>query len=160
MQEMRWVARVVLLAGFAVLGCGGDDEAAPEPEPEPAEDGVADAGPAPFTCAGEVCEKPEDMPGELCCADNFTGGCGLKRGDECRRLSKRDDRCPEPMPPGPSGATPCCAPNDECGLDLNTGLGCTSTSQNCSVYPRQIVELLGSMTCDGEQLELPDDCGV
>jgi hypothetical protein len=156
MQQKRWAAW-----GFVVmsaLGCGGDDkENAPEPPP-PEE--VADAGPAPFTCAGEVCELPEDAIGELCCADQFTGGCGVLRDNGCRRITKRDDRCPAAMPPGPSGSIPCCAPNGECGLDLGIGIGCASTSQNCSIYPREIVELLGSMTCEGEELELPEDCGI
>lgn len=157
MREMGWAAWGSLAVAFLLLGCGGDDGESPKPA---APDEVADAGPAAFTCAGEVCERPEDMQGEFCCADRFSGGCGIKRGDECRKITKRDDRCPAAMPPGPSGATPCCAGNGECGLDLNIGLGCTSTSQNCAVYSRQIVELLGSMTCEGEELELPEDCGT
>lgn len=146
------VAFVALYAVGGLAACGSEDK--PGPSAEPGTDGsVSDK----FTCGSDVCELPEGMSGELCCVDQFSGGCGLMQGAECRRLPERDDRCPDITASATIRGVPCCAQNGECGIDL--GVGCLSTVENCALFPRAVVEQLGRQSCDGDKLELAADCG-
>jgi hypothetical protein len=151
--------RLLALLGFCALGallaCGGGDKPGEVAEPVTEEpDGPASDE---YTCGSEVCELPEGMTGELCCADQFSGGCGILQGSECRVIPKRDERCPDITASASIRGVPCCAQNGECGVDV--GLGCLSTIENCALYPRAVVEQLGRQTCEGEELELAADCG-
>ena len=174
MSKVRWSQ--VWFCALALAACGGDEKEPAEPTPETPDagagdvDGVSSRGQPTMRCGGERCELPlhlSTLDTSLCCLDMFTGGCGIMVGDQCQRISKRDSRCPAVTPQGMTGEEaelagiyPCCASNDECGLDVGGGLGCLSTSQACSIYPREFVELLGSRTCDGKELEVSDECGI
>jgi hypothetical protein len=104
--------------------------------------------------------------------DRFTGGCGVMMAGICRPLpSDKNGACPEPDLSGLAGyaagsggsqrssISGCCAPNNECGINLGIGLGCTPASQTCPFLLRAILERYKAQTCDGQPLELPDDCG-
>jgi len=162
-----------LWLGALLAACGGGDERTPSRAVEASDaaphatDSAADGGKV-LRCAGEPCELPSRfMFDEPCCLDPFAGGCGVMIAGTCQRYSKRDGRCPAATPDGQigeaaeeTGIIPCCASNGECGIDVGAGLGCVATSQSCSTYPKEFIELLGSQTCDGEPLELPPNCGV
>ena len=160
-----WIGWVVL----AACGCGEHKAAEPAESRDAAAEDASSGGPMGETlrCGAELCERPARFTDEpLCCADPFSGGCGVLIGETCQKYSKRDPRCPVRTPDGltgadaeASGTIPCCASNGECGLDFGAGLGCISTSQACGLYPREYIELLGSQTCEGEMLEIPADCG-
>lgn len=154
-MNRKLVALLAACALGALVACGGGDP--PGEVTEPVMDEPEKPASDEFTCGEEVCELPEGMTGELCCADPFSGGCGIARGSECRVFPKRDDRCPDVTTGASIRGVPCCAQNGECGLDV--GLGCLSTIENCALFRRSLVEQLGRQSCEGEELELPADCG-
>lgn len=157
--------------GFAVFfasafaACGGDD--GDEKDTGSTKSGQdKDKDDDEFVCGAETCELPKGVKGELCCRDQFTGGCGLKMGASCRPLPKVDDRCPVPqlnvMVPGMGNIVSetygCCTSTNECGIDF--GSGCQPRSIACMVVRPDQVQNIKLQTCDGEEMPLPENCGM
>ncbi len=166
----------VFVVSWAVAACGGDDgdrdgsagarsgaggkggrEVASEP------DGMA--GGKSLICGAKQCRIPEDSPFELCCKDEFAGACGLLMGDGlCQQMrAEVVPSCPLPDIPGIADATAgsgagggvsgCCTPDNECGVDLGVGTGCSSNSSLCSFFPPEYASQLQLITCDGKELD-------
>ena len=159
---MRTVGVVVVLSCLLAACGGGDDEGDkenPNSGGEEKDDGET------LECGADSCTLPKELEGEeLCCIDNFAGGCGIKVGASCRDIPDVDDRCPTPDImvnfPGANSMTVfgCCTGNNQCGVDF--GMGCQPRTVACAVIgPDQVDELVHE-TCDGEPLELPANCGM
>ena len=180
MVRMKLTCQIASLAAlFAVAACGGDDsdggahggaggkggsEAGAEAE---ASDGKS------TTCGATKCRVPDDSPFKVCCKDQFSGTCGVLMGDStCVQMrSEVAAKCPLPDIPGIAdanagsgagrGSSGCCAANNECGVDLGVGTGCTSNSSLCEFFPVEYARKLTLITCDGEELETkPMGCQV
>lgn len=160
---MKRIASWALLITLA--SCGGDAKSTAK-QMRPKDSGVEGDSQG-LRCGSKICSVPADA-GTACCVDRFTGGCGMLTGGTCRPLpSDRDDACPDPDLGGlgyAGGASSsihgCCAPNNECGINLGIGLGCTPAAQTCELLPRLILERYHAQTCDGDPLTLPADCGT
>jgi hypothetical protein len=152
----------VLMAMTAA--CGGGDDEGEEKSPNKGDDGAAGKE-GTLACAAETCELPDGLEDEeLCCKDPFAGGCGIKAGATCRDFPDVDDRC-KPLPimvniPGVNGMKifGCCTGSGQCGVDF--GMGCQPRSIACGVVGPDQVSQIQPMTCDGEALELPANCGM
>lgn len=168
------------IAGFvalvAVAACGGDDGdgggaggaragAGGKGGSEAGAEATAAARGKTMTCGATKCSVPEDSPFDVCCKDQFAGTCGWVMGDGMcvQQRSEVVTKCPLPDIPGIADATAgsgagggvsgCCAPNNECGVDLGVGTGCSSNSSLCSFFPPEYASKLKLITCDGEELE-------
>lgn len=118
-------------------------------------------------CAKDTCTVPDSLKGETaCCMDPFKGGCGILAGSTCRAYPMVDSRCPVPDLMGPAAqgmmfdikAFGCCTSNNECGIDFGMG-GCQPTSSLCRYISTADAASLKPMTCDGQPVELPANCG-
>lgn len=122
-------------------------------------------------CGSTTCRAPEGSPFEVCCKDQFAGACGLVMGEgQCMQMrAEVVTSCPLPDIPGIADATAgsgaqagvsgCCTPNNECGVDLGVGTGCSSNSSLCTFFPFEYASKLQLITCDGKELETkPSAC--
>jgi hypothetical protein len=167
---------VGFVALVAVAACGGDDGGTDGAAgarsgsggnggSEAGTDADAMAGGKSLTCGVKKCRIPEDSPFDVCCKDEFTGACGLLVGDnQCQQMrAEVVASCPLPDIPGIADATAgsgagggvsgCCTANNECGVDLGVGTGCSSNSSLCTFFPPEYASKLELITCDGKTLE-------
>lgn len=129
------------------------------------------AGGGPVYCAKEICKAVNGMAAAPCCMDRFAGGCGVQSGNSCVKPPTPDARCPVPAFaammgsfPGASGGAPtlvtgCCTTDNQCGVDMGTGMGCQSRTAVCMFIPKMFVSMIEPLSCDGQTLPLPDNCG-
>jgi hypothetical protein len=173
-QAMRTlISTATLVVTLSICACGSDKStSAPAAAGRGSTATSAGAGSSgKFVCAKETCALPEGMTGELCCADAFSGGCGIKSNGSCLVFPKADPRCPAPdftnfmLPAGvspPDGGsmffTACCGANNLCGVDY--GMGCMSISSLCAILPKYLTSTIRPATCDGTPMELPPNCGT
>jgi hypothetical protein len=171
---MNIVGWLVALTGLLTLAaCGGDDDV---PKGAAGGAGRAEAGSvggAPggkqVICGGTTCKQPMSSALEPCCIDEFAGTCGTSNAGRCQPLpSESADDCPFPDGIGfgtstagskpDSGATTCCAKNDQCGIDLGVGLGCTAFADLCVMLAPQSIAKLSFSNCAGEPIDEPENC--
>jgi hypothetical protein len=163
-----------VLVAMAIAACGGDDDA--ESGRAGASGSKGESGSSgsssdkTMTCGAKTCRLSADSLDTPCCRDEFAGECGLLVGTQCRKLrAKTDQRCPLPDIPGiadaadpaneRNGVSGCCTDNDECGLDLGLGAGCSANASNCMIFPPPYASSLALTTCDGEPIpNIPDAC--
>jgi hypothetical protein len=174
-QAMRtlFFSTATLAVSLSIWACGSDKGG---PGASSAAGSAATTGGAgsagKLVCAKVTCALPAGMTGELCCADQFSGGCGIKSNSSCLVFPKADPRCPAPdfsnfmLPPGvspPDGGTmgfftACCGANNLCGVDY--GMGCMSISSLCAILPKYLTSTIRPASCDGTPMELPPNCGT
>jgi hypothetical protein len=53
--------------------------------------------------------------------------------------------------------TPCCTPDNHCGLDYGVG-GCRATTSLCE-FPKQLLQLIKAQSCEGTPETIPPGCG-
>jgi hypothetical protein len=123
-----------------------------------------------LACGASTCRVPADSPYELCCKDEFTSSCGSLIGGQCRQMrAPVVENCPLPDIPGiadaaagsnaGNGVSGCCTANNECGLDLGIGTGCSSNASFCTFFPAPYSSKLVLITCDGQAIEaVPEPC--
>ncbi|HET6333133.1 MAG TPA: hypothetical protein VFG30_07965 [Polyangiales bacterium] len=163
-----------VFVALAIAACGGDDDAGSGGAGGKGDNGESGAsgGSSDKTmiCGAKTCRLSADSLDAPCCRDEFAGECGLMVGNQCRKLrAKIDERCPLPEIPGiadaadpaneRNGVSGCCTDNNECGLDLGLGTGCSGNASNCMFFPPPYTDSLALTTCEGEPLQnIPDAC--
>jgi hypothetical protein len=162
-----WVVAVVL----AACGGSGNDDKGSAGAAGKAESGTGgSSSDKTMPCGAKTCRLPAESLDDPCCRDEFAAECGLMAGGQCRKLrAEPDERCPLPDIPGianaadpqnaQSGVSGCCTENNECGLDLGIGTGCSSNASSCRLFPPPYTDKLALITCDGDPIaNVPDDC--
>src|SRR3954466_9465436 len=87
----------IALGLFTLLYACGSDSGGNGGSAGSGRNASASTGDGKFHCAKDICELPDSLKGEeLCCKDQFSGGCGIKAGTSCRAFPKTDDRCALP----------------------------------------------------------------
>jgi hypothetical protein len=156
------IALVSLLAA-----CGGDDKDTGKKDNSSSKAGSGSSDTGAVPCGDTTCKLPSGVTGTLCCKDNFAGTCGLMSGGSCRELPKTDDRCPAPqvmvrvpmMAGGGTTAFGCCTSSNQCGIDFGIG-GCQPRTTLCMVVGADQIDKIQPKTCDGDDLPLPETCGM
>jgi hypothetical protein len=160
-MQISRLAGVVLVV-LAACGGGGDD--APKAGAGGKGGGEAKAGSGGgekgLVCGTKTCPFPAaDTDLQPCCMDMFSSMCGTMMAGACQRgRSEGAESCPLPADSvfafagssGGRGVSACCAPNNECGLDLGIGFGCTPNRDVCGQLPKEYIGAVKIMTCDGE----------
>ena len=64
----------------------------------------------------------------------------------------------------PTNTYGCCTDSGECGIDLGMAIpgqsgSCVPRTFLCNFVPKAQVSMIQPMTCDGEPMDLPADCG-
>ena len=161
--QMMGRLRITMALCWMLAACGGGEEEGTNEDGNTGDDEEEEA--ETLQCAADKCKLPKELEDEeLCCIDNFAGGCGIKIGSTCREMPEVDTRCPAPKImvnfPGAMQMRVfgCCTSNDQCGVDF--GMGCQPRTIACmAVSPDQVDQIM-PQTCDGEPLELPANCGM
>jgi hypothetical protein len=70
---------------------------------------------------------------QVCCLDQFTSKCGIRRGTSCAEPPPpTDPRCPSVPVPVIGTLSSCCTPSGDCGITAPPGFGgggCTELSE-------------------------------
>jgi hypothetical protein len=165
-RRMIGIALLALAAGFGACG-GKDNSSTTTPKAGSGGHGGAGGSGGPVTCLKETCKAVDGVDAAPCCMDPFAGGCGVMSGAACVKAPTPDARCPVPdgaamlftIPGGtPPLLTGCCTADNECGVDSGMG-GCMSRTAACQYLPKQYVSMIMPLTCDGETMPIPDNCG-
>jgi hypothetical protein len=144
-------------------------------------DAPVELAPGELACGNSACSLPEGVTGVgLCCANPFTGTCGVKtpHREACRPFPQLDARCPVPSAfhPERSGMfmdTPaafgCCTSRNECGVDVVADYDVTlsrvgtaglvdSRTMGESCVPRRSLCNLFFEAVDSPEAVLPQTC--
>src|SRR5688572_23177152 len=112
--------RITMALCWMLAACGGGDDGEGTSEDGNTTDDDEDEAET-LQCAADKCKLPKELKDEeLCCKDNFAGGCGIKVGSTCRDIPAVDERCPRPeiMVNFPGAAAMrvfgCCTSNEQC----------------------------------------------